>query len=88
MTIPDHLKPLQTILVLALSQRARGVTDLVGAVLRENQAFVVSQTPHDAGRVAKALRFMIKEAEVAATAFEAAASKAPGVPDAESSSQT
>ena len=55
------------------NQRGRAVADMVQTMLLEKQAFLLSGTPHDAGRVAKALRFIIQEAETAALAFEAAA---------------
>ena len=78
MCTPEHLQQLNLILCITLSQQARAVTDIAATVLRENQAFQISQTPWDAGRVAKALRYMQRQTEAAAIAFEAAA-KSGGV---------
>lgn len=73
MSTPPHLQQIPLVHVLHLSQRAGSVRDLVNAMQAENQSFLISQTHHDAGRVAKILRFIAREAEAAASAFEAAA---------------
>lgn len=75
---PDHLQQLSLVLCLALSQQARAVADIAHTLQRENQAFQISQTPWDAGRVARTLRYLQKQAGAAAQSFEAAA-KSGGV---------
>lgn len=72
MTAP-HLTPIPLGLVLALSKHVMLTGDLMQAVRTENLAFTCSMTPWDASRTAKALRFLITQAEAAALAFEAAA---------------
>lgn len=78
MTTPPHLQQLNLILCLNLSQQARAVADMAQLLMRESQAFQISQTPWDAGRVARVLRHMQQIIEPAALSFEAAA-KAGGV---------
>lgn len=80
MSTPPHLKPLNQLLVLSLNQQGRKVVDLIQTMMTEKQAFLLSGTPWDAGRVAKLLRHVEQEAGAAALAFEAAA-KAKDVDD-------
>ncbi len=72
MSTPDHLRQLPLILTLSLSQQAREITDLIRTMQMENQAFQISQTPHDAGRVANVLRHIAERAAVVALEFESA----------------
>lgn len=78
MTTPPHLTPLPLPVVLHLSKLVHEADSLMHATRGENLAFVCSQTPHDAGRVAKALRFTIELATRAAAEFEKAAKTGGG----------
>ena len=70
---PPHLKPLPLNIVLALSKHVSDTGSCMQTVRVENLEFGATCTPHDAGRVAKALRYLITQATAAALAFEAAA---------------
>lgn len=73
MSTPDHLKPLGPLVSIILSQKAREVADLSRTLLMENQSFLISETPHDARRVANVLRHIAKTASDAALTFETTA---------------
>ncbi len=72
MSTPDHLQQLPLLLTLNLSQQAREVSDLARTMQLENQAFQISQTPHDAGRVGFVLRRIAERAALVALEFESA----------------
>lgn len=72
MTTPAHLKELPLPIVLSLSKGVHDTGAMMQAVWTENTAFIASSTPHDASRVAKALRFLASTAAAAAHAYEAA----------------
>lgn len=73
MSTPNHLKQIDLIQTISLSQQAREIADLSRTMLDENRSFQVSQTAWDAGRVARILRHIAKQANSAADAFSSAA---------------